>query len=104
MPSTFLTVDEMTKSVTAALFSSLLVLFGKYFPDCLSLFDIFLFYRCRFDYFKPIHTAGSVIVIFYDGFSLGCCKSFIQKNPRIFKKLVVLALFYRNNACLLHFR
>lgn len=29
VPSTFLTVDEMTKSVTAALFSSLLVLFGK---------------------------------------------------------------------------
>lgn len=31
VPATFLTVDEMTKSVTAALFSSLLILFGRHY-------------------------------------------------------------------------
>lgn len=70
VPTTFLTVDEMTKSLNAALFSSLLVLFGTYRTIFIQFSTCCLF-RCRPDNSKPVHITGPTFVGFYDGLSFG---------------------------------
>jgi hypothetical protein len=102
VPMSFLAVDEMTQSITAATFASLLILFGnnKLIHKSHSLTQT---YRCRNTDPHPIHSLGPDPIVFHNGLGTGGCESLVHATCRIFDALVALARFYRHHVGLLHF-